>query len=219
MDYIKFTPETSNNWSRAFAETVKQKPWAVERIKNSMTASQVESKLYLGSELEKVGKGWNNVAVIGGWYCHFLTAILIDHLDCKFVSNYEIDQDAKDISYKFNYRYKRDGRYKAYTRNLFLENLGTNYKKDEKGPVDLVINTSCEHMFNMSAIKEKYFQSVLSVPPLFVLQSTDDNQYDDHINCVSGPEELAEQAGLIHIEYMGSKKLSNGMNRFMVIGK
>lgn len=217
MDYIKFTPEMSNNWSRAFAETAKQKPWAVERIKNSMTASQVESKLYLGSELEKIGKGWNNVAVIGGWYCHFLSAVLIDNLDCKFVCNYEIDKDAQLISFKFNHRYKAEGKYLSYRRNLFLQNLRSDEK--ERGPIDLVVNTSCEHMYHMSALREKHFKNILVPSPLFVLQSTDNDQYDDHINCVSDAEELAEQAGLVHIEYMGTKKLSNGMNRFMVIGK
>tara|TARA_B100000085_G_C18393801_1_gene451563 strand:- start:93 stop:740 length:648 start_codon:yes stop_codon:yes gene_type:complete len=215
MDYIKFTPEMSNNWSRAFSETMKQKPWARERIKNSMTASQLESKLYLGTELEKIGKGWNNVAVIGGWYCHFLSAVLIDHLNCKFVCNYEIDKDAQLISFKFNNRYKQEGKYHSHKRNLFLKNL----RADVEDPVDLVVNTSCEHMYYMSALREKHFENLLAPFPLFVLQSTDDNQYDDHINCVSGPEELAEQAGLVHIEYMGTKKLSNGMNRFMVIGR
>ena len=73
-------------------------------------------------------------------------------------------------------------------------------------------------MFNMSAFKEKHFKSVRNIP-LFVLQSTDDDQYDDHINCVSSAEELAEQAGLIDVKYMGSKTLSNGMTRFMVIGR
>lgn len=204
----------SNNWSRAFSETMKQKPWARERIKNSMTASQLESKLYLGTELEKIGKSWSNVAVIGGWYCHFLSAVLIDHLDCKFVCNYEIDKDAQLISYKFNRRYKEE-KYKSHKKNLFINNkLGS--EQEERGPVDLVINTSCEHMFNMSALKEKVFYSS---KPLYVLQSTDDDQYDDHINCVSSADELAEQGGLVHIDYMGSKTLDNGMTRFMVIGR
>ena len=54
--------------------------------------------------------------------------------------------------------------------------------------------------------------------PLYVLQSTDDEQWDDHINCVSGPKELAEQAHITDIRYSGTIKLDNGMNRFMVIG-
>ena len=44
-------------------------------------------------------------------------------------------------------------------------------------------------------------------------------QYDDHINCVKSEEELALQANITDVLYSGKKLLSNGMNRFMVIGK
>ena len=54
---------------------------------------------------------------------------------------------------------------------------------------------------------------------LYVLQSSDDTQYDDHINCVNDADELAEQANLIDVMYAGKKLLPNGMIRFMVIGK
>lgn len=217
MDYIKYTAGAANNWSRAQAEVAKQKPWAIERIKNSMTSSQVESKLYLKAELQKIGDSFSNVAVIGGWYCHYLCSVLFDDLNCAFVANYEIDKDAQLISYKFNRRYKDAGQYKAYQKNLFIKNhLGK--EQIDKGHVDLVINTSCEHMFNMSAMKQRVFNSPIS-SPLFVLQSTDNDEYDDHINCVSSADELAEQGGLVHIDYSGSKQLSNGMTRFMVIGR
>jgi hypothetical protein len=55
--------------------------------------------------------------------------------------------------------------------------------------------------------------------PLYVLQSTDEDKYEDHINCVSCPEELEEQAGFINVLYSGTKVLDNGMKRFMVIGR
>jgi hypothetical protein len=54
---------------------------------------------------------------------------------------------------------------------------------------------------------------------IYVLQSTDDNSYDDHINCVNTANELAEQADIKEIYFSGSKVLDNGMTRFMVIGK
>ena len=54
---------------------------------------------------------------------------------------------------------------------------------------------------------------------LYVLQSSDDTQYDDHIICVNDADELAEQANLIDVMYAGKKLLPNGMIRFMVIGK
>ena len=81
---------------------------------------------------------------------------------------------------------------------------------------DLIINTSCEHMFPMWKFRELNPQLNGS---WYVLQSTDDDQYDDHINCVKSPGELADQAQLVDILYSGSKTLSNGMKRFMVIGR
>ena len=54
--------------------------------------------------------------------------------------------------------------------------------------------------------------------PLYVLQSTDDEQWDDHINCVSSPDGLIEQAEITEVLYSGEKMLDNVMKRFMVIG-
>ncbi len=91
-----------------------------------------------------------------------------------------------------------------------------NKQKKTEPVFDFIINTSCEHMFPMTRFKQLnrgLFNNVV-----YVLQSTNDDQYDDHINCVSSPEELAEQADIVP-EYMGSLTLSNGMERFMVIGR
>ena len=54
---------------------------------------------------------------------------------------------------------------------------------------------------------------------MYVLQSTDEKKYRDHINTVKNVEELIEQAKITRVWYKGSKVLANGMNRFMVIGK
>lgn len=212
MDYIKYTPEISNNWSRAFSYAIKEKPWTVERIKNSMTASQLESKLYLATELQKIQTGFKNVVVIGGWYCHYLATLLIDELDTEVIYNYDIDEDSREIGYKFNMRYKKSYKFVTRGQNLYMNNLD---KKQASTPIDLVINPSCEHMFPMKALRDKHFNN----GELFVLQSTDCEDFDDHINTVSGPDELADQAGLVDIYYSGVKVLDNGMNRFMVIGR
>ena len=52
----------------------------------------------------------------------------------------------------------------------------------------------------------------------FVLQSTNETKFDDHINCVNSTKELAEQGELKQILYEGQLTLDNGMTRFMVIG-
>jgi len=206
VDYLKFTPEISNNWSRAWHETQKQRPWAFKRLLDASTESQMESKLWLTTELMSVDISSKNVALLGGWFAHIITTLLMDEVNVDTVTNFEIDQDAKFISYKFNRRYKPN--YKAKRKNITISSLNEN--------CDLIINTSCEHMFPMWKFRELNPQLKNS---WYVLQSTDDDQYDDHINCVKDEFHLAEQANFTDIKYSGEKKLPNGMTRFMVIGR
>jgi len=206
VDYLKFTPEISNNWSRAWHETQKQRPWAFKRLLDASTESQMESKLWLATELMSVDISSKNVALLGGWFAHIITTLLMDEVNVDTVTNFEIDQDAKFISYKFNRRYKPN--YKAKRKNITISSLNENF--------DLIINTSCEHMFPMWKFRELNPQLKNS---WYVLQSTDDDQYDDHINCVKDEFHLAEQANFTDIKYSGEKKLPNGMTRFMVIGR
>ena len=79
---------------------------------------------------------------------------------------------------------------------------------------DLIINTSCEHMYHMKKLKELN----PDLKSWFVLQSTNQDKFDDHINCVNSTKELAEQGGLKQVLYEGQLTLDNGMTRFMVIG-
>jgi len=206
VDYLKFTPEISNNWSRAWHETQKQRPWAFKRLLDASTESQMESKLWLATDLMSVDISSKNVALLGGWFAHIITTLLMDEVNVDTVTNFEIDQDAKFISYKFNRRYKPN--YKAKRKNITISSLNENF--------DLIINTSCEHMFPMWKFRELNPQLKNS---WYVLQSTDDDQYDDHINCVKDEFHLAEQANFTDIKYSGEKKLPNGMTRFMVIGR
>lgn len=209
VDHLKLTPEMCNNWSRTFMETQKQYPWMFKRLADATTASQAESKLWLISELQEFKDEVNDVALLGGWFAHIISPLLIDEINVNNIANYEIDKDAGMISYKFNRRFKHTY-YNNNTRNIMTSALPKENKHDT------IINTSCEHMFPMWKFKElnPHLGDVL-----YILQSTDDDQYDDHINCVSGPDELARQCKLMDIYYKGTKVLGNGMKRFMVIGR
>ena len=207
VDYIKYTPETANNWSRAWSETKTQRPWAFRRLLDSSTTSQMQSKLWIATELNKLNLKYKKVALIGGWFAQYITPLLIENLKVDIVHNYDIDKDAQLISYKFNRRYKEKEQYQAFSRNLFIKPLNEYY--------DMVINTSCEHMFPM----KKFRELNPALNSIYVLQSTNETKYDDHINCVESPEELANQCVLEKVYYSGSKVLDNGMTRFMVIGK
>ena len=206
VKYIKYTPELSNNWSRAWTETQKQRPWQFKRLTSSSTTSQLQGKLWLINELQKLDLKFTKVCLVGGWFAQLITPLLFDNFKVDIIHNYDIDEDAQLISYKFNRRYKELGKYKAIRTNTLIHPLKEEY--------DLVINTSCEHMYPMKKLRE-YNPDLKS---WFVLQSTNETKFKDHINCVNSTKELAEQGELKQILYEGQLTLDNGMTRFMVIG-
>ena len=209
-EYVKLTPEMCNNWSRTFDWVSRNKPLIMTRLVNGTTVSQAQSKLWLITELAKLDSGVNNVGILGGWFAHMIVPLLVDELNVEKIINYEIDSEANKISTKFNRRFKDNGVYDISNRNVVTQSLPKYYKHDT------IINTSCEHMFPMWKFRElnPHLQDVL-----YALQSTDDDQYEDHINCVSSSDELADQAMLTDVYYSGSKVLDNGMTRFLVIGR
>ena len=206
VKYIKYTPELSNNWSRAWTETQKQRPWQFKRLTNSSTTSQLQGKLWLINELQKLDLKFTKVCLIGGWFAQFITPLLFDNFKVDIIHNYDIDEDAQKISYKFNRRYKEEGKYKAIRTNTLIHPLKEEY--------DIIINTSCEHMYPM----KKFRELNTNLKAWFVLQSTNEDKFDDHINCVNNTKELAEQGKLKQVLYEGQLTLDNGMTRFMVIG-
>ena len=212
MEYLKFTPELAHDWKNALSSS---ETYLYKRVMVSMNQSQLESKLWIVNELSELMLFPKSVALLGGWYANYIVPLLIEHC-VEFIHNFEIDEDAKTIGYKFNKTYKDKKQYKCDIVNTMFDPIWNKQKKTE--PVfNLIINTSCEHMFPMTRFKQLnrgFFNDAV-----YVLQSTNEDKYEDHINCVSGPEELAEQAEFVDIMYSGTKKLANGMERFMVIGK
>ena len=211
MEYLKFTPELAHDWKNALSSS---EPYLLKRVLDSMNQSQLESKLWIIQELIKLEIKPKIVAILAGWYSQYIIPLLIEH-GVEFIYNFEIDRDAKDISYKFNKRYKDQEKYQCHITDIMFKEIEG--KEKNHGAFDVLINTSCEHMFPMRRFRE--LNKKLSGNPIYVLQSTNEDKYEDHINCVSGPEELAEQAELINVVYSGTKVLDNGMKRFMVIGK
>ena len=212
MDYLKFTPELAHDWKNAISAT-ESELYLLKRVTDSMNRSQLESKLWVVRELSELMIFPKSVVLLGGWYANFMAPLLFQY-GVSYITNFDLDPDVKRISYKFNKSHKDDETYKCYLTNVMFEPV---FNIKYKSKPDMIINTSCEHMFPMTRFKKLnrgLFNNVV-----FVLQSTNDDQYDDHINCVSSPEELAEQAEFVDVMYSGTKTLDNGMERFMVIGR
>jgi len=210
MDYLKFTPELAHDWKNALSSP---EPYIFKRVMDSMNRSQLESKLWIVSELSELSLFPKSVVLLGGWYANFMAPLLFQH-GVSYITNFDLDPDVKKLSYKFNKSCKDDDTYKCYLTNVMFEPV---FNIKYKSKPDMIINTSCEHMFPMTRFKKLnrgFFNDVV-----YVLQSTNEDKYEDHINCVSGPEELAEQAEFVDVMYSGTKTLDNGMERFMVIGR
>ena len=207
-EYLKYTPELANDWKNAFSHTKKSMPYVFDRVVISCNASQLQSKLWIIEELTNNNIKPVSVCVLAGWYCQYIVPLLKDNLpSVKEIYNYEIDKDVVDMSYKFNKRYKDDETYKVNIKN----NMFNSIEKD----FDIVINCSCEHMFSMWKFREINEE----MNPIYVLQSSNDDSHDEHINCVNDERELIDQAQLKDVIYSGSLELMNGTKRFMVIGK
>ena len=212
MEYLKYTPEMASDWKNA---TNYAKGYLHKRVLDSMNESQLISKMWLVKELLNLNIKPINISLLAGWFAQYTVPLLIDNFKTiEWIENFEMDRGIKNVAYKFNKRYKDDKKYKVSIKNVMFDNLVSLSSPN----FDTVINCSCEHMYPMSKFRELSNTGVNN-NTLYVLQSSDDTQYDDHINCVNDADELAEQANLIDVMYAGKKLLPNGMIRFMVIGK
>ena len=227
VDNVIYTPEISNNWSRGWYEASRYRPWLVKRLVDSFTTSQVQTKLWMINELINVGHKPKNCVLLGGWFGHIATNLLIDGMGAEFVMNYEIDEDVKWASFKFNRHYKDNDKFRCQRKNVLTEKTGGSkgfHLNDKLINFDTIINTSCEHMFPMKQWKKRNEESLKNrvgfvENPLIILQSTSDERFEDHINTVQSADELAEQGDLMDVLFSGSKILDNGLERFMVIGR
>lgn len=186
-----------------------------KRVADSMNESQLVSKMWLVEELSNLNVKPVNISLLAGWFAQYIVPLLYDNFESiEWIENFEMDRDIKRVAYKFNTRYKKEDKYKVSIRNVMFGNLISL----SSPTFDTVINCSCEHMYPMSKFK-KLKNTGVDDNALYILQSSNDTQYDDHINCVNDADELADQANLIDILYAGEKLLPNGMTRFMVIGR
>ena len=233
VDHIKFTTEIAEDWKSVLSLLHHDEyNHCIKRIRDASSTSQLQSKLWLVSEIVNLNIDVEKVVLLAGWYANFITPLLIDELGVKYILNLDSDPDVKTISYKFNKRYKIDhDQIENQDMNHIIRNLrevfdvACLYRCEihdvmfepikNYGDFDLVINTSCEHMFSMSRFRKLN----KSKNYIYVLQSSNDRQYDDHINCVDSADELADQADIVDVIYSGEMKLSNGMTRYMVIGR
>lgn len=201
---------------RILWDNIENEKYDTKHLLDSMSPHQVESKAWLVKQLVPylLEKDDIRVQLFGGWVGFPIVALLNSVLDISFVENLDLDPDSIHI-------FKQYMRLKNYDFSARCKDV------QEKSPNDkttnLVINTSSEHMPDMKdIIKKKYIDPFFHLrnyeKPLFAMQSNNMFHIHDHMNCVNSRWELEEKSGLSDIKYSGKLKMSNGYERYMVIG-
>lgn len=165
----------------------------------SLRPTQIACKRWLVQEICNYRMHWPKVLVLGSWnsvllYELFNTYGDVDWFD--FLDNDPITHKHRDMYFDVN----------SLTKNYNSIEMDA-IEFSDHGSYDLVINTSCEHMPDIPAV----------YGPLYALQSSDQEEVDDHTNCVKESRLLAKKNNISNRMFEGKKSLGNH-NRYMVIG-
>ena len=180
----------------------------VQQILYSTHPNQIACKSWLVNQLSELPVHELKIQLYGGWYGFPLIDMLMDKLDISYIENIDLDPEAIKIC-------KRYIQYKNLNKSFIKTRLcDVSESRDTDKTIDLVINTSSEHMDDLPVlIKDKKYKRTC----IFALQSNNMFHHSDHINCVNNVEELIEKSGLTNILYSGTLNLDE-YKRYMVIG-
>ncbi len=189
------------------------------RLQQALSKGQVRSKVWLRDKLVelKVTAELKNILVLCGW-AGGLSRILSEKIPAQYVS-VDIDPDCFEIAKRLNKLLEIQGEYKSVTQNIFDLNLSDpQFFNDLKlrsqfYPIDLVINTSCEHIADFSS----WYNSIPD-GQLLVLQSNDFFDCKEHLNCSKDLDEFKASAPMKELLFAGELNLQK-YNRFMLIGR
>lgn len=199
-------------------------------LQDAFSRGQVQSKIWLATELSKVKTDFDMVYVLAGWFgqlTHYLDSASINYKKARII---DVDPTACVISDRVfnahkldNYQVKSvewdltDDSWLSRTGCMYaLKNYNSGSDSIEKTIPDLVINTSSEHF------KEDWFHKFIYRPlpsnPLFVIQSNNLFNATGHINCVHSIDEMKIKFPMKEVLFEGELQLK-GYKRFMLIGR
>ncbi len=197
-------------------------------IQDAFSRGQVQSKVWLATELAKITDKADNILILASWFGQLVR--YIDHsIDFDKVRLVDMDETACKVSdYIFNldklegYRVKSTA---ADLNDLVLQKNGyilniKDFKKEktfeEKFLPDVIINTSAEHMSDDWFFQIKFKE--LDSQPIVVVQSNNLFEIPEHVNCVHSIDHMLKKFPMSEVLYSGEIQLK-GYKRFMLIGR
>ena len=192
-----------------------------------LSRGQVKSKLWMVTELAKIidnGK-LGNVVFYGGWY-NFLAYFFYQQFDVKRIISVDLDTDVIEptkVLYqkeqeKFTPIYADVNTIKWEGKNAFIPQKDwverhpdyESYNDYQLDKIDVVVNTSCEHMDNT------WYEN-LPNGTFVILHQNDYFDNEQHVNCCKDVEDAKKKYPMQSVYYEG--ELDTYLyNRFMLIG-
>lgn len=199
-------------WSETLELIAHKYPHRYKDFAYSIRKNQWESKTWLMEILAVVNEKENPVIwVLGSWYGTVIVPLIFEYIkDVKEVHLFDYDSEAFEICHSLHGKW--NGKIVRHQRDI---NFEIDLLKSYEVQPDIVINTSCEHMWHMRdlLLEDKSI--------LYAFQSNNFDLEPAHINGAYSLEKFKEQCGLTTIEYEGSKPfhdIDDGYKRWMVIG-
>ena len=181
----------------------------IERYTQTYCESQVTSKKYLIDKMYRhCPPDKYNFHIQGAWYGTLIVPYLLNNFSANidWLHVNDIDKGVRRILK--SYTNQHTDRFYITDYDMFQTTDWHEYL----GEKNLLINTSCEHMPNLSSLNSG------DPDMLYVLQSNDDYDHPEHTNCVGDAEELAFKSGLNRIYFAGEVQCKK-FKRFTVIGQ
>lgn len=190
----------------ALAKTVARFPEA--RLDIAFNHKQVACKTWARDRLHAaLGGQFASVWIVGGWY-GVMAALLFDdpRFEIGAVTSVDLDPDVAAVAESLNAGQAEAGRFRAVTGDMYAADYG-------HGHPDLVINTSCEHIADLTG-----WLARLPCGTPVLLQSNDYASEPSHVSIVRSEEEFARKAGLSQVLFAGGLPMRR-YTRFMLIGR
>lgn len=183
---------------------------------------QLQSKMWLISELKKLNIELGTVFLCAGWYGTLATMLFESGIPITSIRSFDIDDSCRSIAETFNRPWVTDNwKFKASTMDI--NNIDFNMHTYEvvrsNGTVceltdipDTIINTSCEHIENF----ENWYNKIPS-GALVILQGNNYFEVTEHVNCSKNLKDFSNMCLMKNTLYEGELVLPK-YNRFMKIG-
>ena len=199
-------------WSETLELIAHKYPHRYKDFAYSIRKNQWEAKSWLMEILSVVNEKENPIIwVLGSWYGSVIVPLIFRYIDnVKEVHLFDYDEEVFEICHSLHKKWN-----KKIVRHCKDINFEIDQLKSYDVQPDIVINTSCEHMWHMRDML------LSNKDILYAFQSNNFTPEPAHISIAQDLDEFKYQTGLKNIEYEGSMPFhdhDDNYKRWMLIG-